>query len=56
MTDQEKEQKLLEKIKRGETINSPEEMSEGYKENLIHLMLMQADSELAGAFGYVRGS
>ena len=53
MTEQDKEQRLLEKIRRGETINSPEEMTEGYRENLINLMLMQADSELAGAFGYV---
>ena len=52
MTEQDKEQRLLEKIRRGETINSPEEMTEGYKENLVNLMLMQADSELAGAFGY----
>ena len=28
-------------------------MTEDYRQNLIHLMLMQADSELAGAFGYV---
>jgi ring-1,2-phenylacetyl-CoA epoxidase subunit PaaA len=53
MTDQDKEKRILEKVARGDTIISPEEMSEGYKENLIHLMLMQADSELAGAFGYV---
>ncbi len=53
MTELDREQRLLEKIRRGETVNSPEEMTEGYKENLINLMLMQADSELAGAFGYV---
>src|SRR5512135_1493142 len=53
MTDQEKEDRIQQKIARGETIDRPEEMSEGYRESLIHLMLMQADSELAGAFGYV---
>ena len=53
MSNEEKERKVLEKVARGETINSPEEMSESYKENLVNLMLMQADSELAGAFGYV---
>lgn len=53
MTEQEKEQLMLEKIARGETIETTDEMTEEYKENLINLMLMQADSEVAGAFGYV---
>ncbi|TCP56051.1 ring-1,2-phenylacetyl-CoA epoxidase subunit PaaA [Tumebacillus sp. BK434] len=53
LSELEKEQQLLEKIASGETIESPEEMTEEYRENLIHLMLMQADSEVAGAFGYV---
>jgi ring-1,2-phenylacetyl-CoA epoxidase subunit PaaA len=48
-----KEERLLEKIQRGETIESPDEMTDEYRENLLHLMLMQADSEIAGAFGYV---
>ncbi|MBI4052254.1 MAG: phenylacetate-CoA oxygenase subunit PaaI [Elusimicrobia bacterium] len=34
-------------------ICSVEEMTPEYKENLVHLMMMQADSELAGAYGYV---
>ena len=34
-------------------ITSPHEMTPEYRENLVHLMQMQADSELAGAFGYV---
>jgi ring-1,2-phenylacetyl-CoA epoxidase subunit PaaA len=46
-------ERLLEKIRSGEKIESPDEMTEEYRENLIHLMTMQADSELAGAFGYV---
>jgi ring-1,2-phenylacetyl-CoA epoxidase subunit PaaA len=47
------EERLLERITRGERIESPEDMTEAYRANLVHLMLMQADSELAGAFGYV---
>lgn len=53
MTPQEKESRLLEKISRGETVESEDEMTEEYREHLIHLMLMEADSEIAGAFGYV---
>src|SRR5437899_7309193 len=47
------ETELLARIERGERIESPEEMTEEYKENLIHLMTMQADSELSGGYGYV---
>jgi ring-1,2-phenylacetyl-CoA epoxidase subunit PaaA len=48
----EKEEKILLKIQAGEKIESPKEMTDEYRENLINLMLMQADSELAGAYGY----
>jgi ring-1,2-phenylacetyl-CoA epoxidase subunit PaaA len=51
--DQVRHQRLLERIRSGERIQSAEEMSESYRENLVHLMTMQADSELAGAYGYV---
>ena len=44
---------LLAKIAKGETIESAAEMTEEYTGHLIHLMLMQADSELAGGYGYV---
>jgi ring-1,2-phenylacetyl-CoA epoxidase subunit PaaA len=47
------ETELLARIERGERIESAEEMTEAYKENLIHLMTMQADSELSGGYGYV---
>jgi ring-1,2-phenylacetyl-CoA epoxidase subunit PaaA len=47
------ETSMLAKIAAGETIESVDEMTEEYKENLIHLMLMQADSELAGGYGYI---
>src|SRR5262245_4381445 len=45
--------KLTARIERGERIESPAEMTEDYRKNLIHLMTMQADSELAGGYGYV---
>ncbi|HET7874906.1 MAG TPA: Phenylacetic acid catabolic protein [Methylomirabilota bacterium] len=53
MTQQEREERLLARIRAGERIESPEEMTEEYRANLIHLMTMQADSELAGGYGYV---
>ena len=48
-----KEAALLAKIEAGGRIESPEEMSDEYRRHLVHLMTMQADSELAGACGYV---
>ena len=47
------EAELLARIERGERVESAEEMTEAYRDNLIHLMTMQADSELAGGYGYV---
>ncbi len=47
------ERRLLERIEAGERIESPDDMTEEYKRSLVHLMTMQADSELAGGFGYV---
>jgi ring-1,2-phenylacetyl-CoA epoxidase subunit PaaA len=44
---------LVERVERGEVIEQPAEMTDAYREQLVHLMTMQADSELAGAFGYV---
>jgi ring-1,2-phenylacetyl-CoA epoxidase subunit PaaA len=43
----------LARIERGERIESAEQMDEEYRANLVHLMTMQADSELAGGYGYV---
>ncbi len=51
--DRERHERLLRRIEAGEKIESPEEMSTIYRDNLVHLMTMQADSELAGAYGYV---
>jgi len=48
-----KEEKLQEKLAKGQKIETLEEMTEEYRGHLTHLMMMQADSELAGAFGYV---
>lgn len=47
------EQEMLAKIASGRTLEKPEEMTAEYKEHLMHLMLMQADSELSGGYGYV---
>lgn len=47
------ESDLLERIARGDKIESPEQMTGEYHENLVHLMTMQADSELAGGLNYV---
>jgi ring-1,2-phenylacetyl-CoA epoxidase subunit PaaA len=47
------ERELLARIERGERLESAEEMTPEYRDNLVHLMTMQADSELAGGYGYV---
>src|SRR5215468_12404068 len=44
---------MMVRIERGERLESSEEMTVDYRENLVHLMTMQADSELAGGYGYV---
>jgi ring-1,2-phenylacetyl-CoA epoxidase subunit PaaA len=53
MNPLEENARLAAKIERGERIESSEEMTEEYRESLIHLMTMQADSELSGGYGYV---
>jgi ring-1,2-phenylacetyl-CoA epoxidase subunit PaaA len=47
------EEAFLERIARGEKIEATDTMPEEYRENLINLLMMQADSELSGAYGYV---
>jgi ring-1,2-phenylacetyl-CoA epoxidase subunit PaaA len=47
------EQAMMAKIATGQPLEKPQEMTTEYTEHLIHLMLMQADSELSGAYGYV---
>src|SRR5260370_9147960 len=44
---------MLAKIESGVRLESAQEMTAEYRENLVHLMTMQADSELAGGYGYV---
>jgi ring-1,2-phenylacetyl-CoA epoxidase subunit PaaA len=44
---------MMAKIERGVRLESAEEMTPEYRENLVHLLTMQADSELAGGYGYV---
>src|SRR5437870_13410361 len=46
-------EQCLAKIDRGDRLESAAEMSEEYRQSLIHLLTMQADSELAGGYGYV---
>ena len=48
-----KHEKLEEKLATGGKVETVSEMTEEYRGHLTHLMMMQADSELAGAFGYV---
>jgi ring-1,2-phenylacetyl-CoA epoxidase subunit PaaA len=53
MTQHDDKSRLLARIESGERIESAEDMTDEYRANLIHLMTMQADSELAGGYGYV---
>ena len=49
----ERERAMTEKLSKRESIESVDEMSDEYFELLANLMTQQADSELAGGFGYV---
>src|SRR5213082_2406068 len=51
MSDQVRD--MMAKIDRGVRLESAAEMTAEYRDNLIHLLTMQADSELAGGYGYV---
>ena len=44
---------LMTRIGRGMRLESADEMTPEYRDCLVHLMTMQADSELAGGYGYV---
>src|SRR5262244_3800931 len=44
---------MLDKIAGGARLESADEMTPEYRDALVHLMTMQADSELAGGYGYV---
>src|SRR5437868_13919605 len=47
------DEELQARIANGERMSRRDEMNAEYADDLINLMTMQADSELAGAFGYV---
>jgi len=53
MIASDREARLTAKLEGRERIESPEDMTDEYRTSLIHLMTMQADSELAGGYGYV---
>ncbi len=50
---QEIEERMAAEVAAAKKVESPEQMSSLYRESLINLLYMQADSELAGALGYV---
>lgn len=47
------EEEFLKRIEAGQCIEADDPMPEEYRENLINLLEMQADSELSGAYGYI---
>jgi ring-1,2-phenylacetyl-CoA epoxidase subunit PaaA len=53
LSNQEREKRMWTKIRAGESIETIDDMSDDYIRNLTNLMLQQADSELACAFGCV---
>jgi ring-1,2-phenylacetyl-CoA epoxidase subunit PaaA len=48
-----KDEAMMAKIQSGQKLESLDEVTGEYKESLLKLMIAQADSELAGAYGYV---
>jgi len=53
MDEKAKHEAMMKKIEAGEKLESPDEITAEYKEHLLTLMIAQADSELAGAYGYI---
>ena len=53
MKPQASPEQLQQRLDRGEKVRSVEDMSQEYYDALLNLMLMQADSELAGGVGYM---
>lgn len=51
--EQVKNEAMMAKINSGQKLESLDEVTEEYKSSLLKLMIAQADSELAGAYGYV---
>ena len=53
LPNSQREEMMLKKLAKGESIEGIDDASDEYYEHLMNLMLQQADSELAGGFGYV---
>ncbi len=53
LPNQVRERIMQEKLAKHESIETIDDMSDEYYDHLMNLMLQQADSELAGGFGYV---
>ena len=51
--EQEIEGRMAAEVAAAQKVESPDQMTPLYRESLINLLYMQADSELAGALGYV---
>ncbi len=47
------DEEFLQRIQSGEKIEANDPMPAEYRENLLNLLEMQADSELSGAYGYI---
>ncbi|MBI1806512.1 MAG: phenylacetate-CoA oxygenase subunit PaaI [Ignavibacteria bacterium] len=48
-----REERMMTKLAKSESIETVDDMSDEYYDHLTNLMVQQADSELAGGFGYV---
>jgi ring-1,2-phenylacetyl-CoA epoxidase subunit PaaA len=53
MSEAQIEALMMEKIERGEKLEPTDPMTKEYRDLLINLMTMQADSELSGGYGYI---
>src|ERR1700722_6342366 len=53
MDEKAKNEVMMAKIQSGQKLESLDEVTQEYKDSLLKLMTAQADSELAGAYGYV---
>lgn len=53
MDEKAKHEAMMRKIEAGEKLETPEEITDEYKQSLLTLMIAQADSELSGAYGYI---
>ena len=53
LANTEREKRMMSLLAKGESIEGLDDMSDEYYDHLMNLMLQQADSELAGGFGYV---